>query len=174
MGHKSFSNRFIFIEICCGADSALGRIENMADGVLHIRVTQKHAYAQTKTVNMIIECVRGPNCHLWYSSPCTAGCWFNALGGPNWNRGEKAREKIREHWKLHDLMWVGWERLAEHAARCRASMSIEWAMDNRIHRKPETKAFAQTYGMEKYRVSGCQFGLVSIVNKSMGRPLCKA
>ena len=53
-------------------------------------------------------------------------------------------------------------------------MSIEWAWSNEYHGIAKTKKFVNEYGMTKFKVSGCQFGLASIVNKTLGLPLCKA
>ena len=124
---------------------------------------------------MVIRCVRSHRCHLWYSSPCTCGCWFNDTKGPNWRKGSpETRAKILGHWKLHDEMWVGWKRLADHAMSLHATLSIEWALKSRLRREPTTHILTQKHGLVKYSVSGCQFGMVSIAAKTRGLPLCKA
>ena len=71
----------VVIVICCGEDSALGRVVNMVNNLLAVRVTARHDFTQRATVDIVIDCVRGSNCHLWYSSPCTAGCAYNRPGG---------------------------------------------------------------------------------------------
>ena len=71
-------------------------------------------------------------------------------------------------------MWNGWKRLVTHAARYRATISIEWAWGNKLHDIKKTKKLIGQYGLKSFKVSGCRFGLASIVSKTRGQPLCKA
>lgn len=72
------------------------------------------------------------------------------------------------------MMWAGWKRLAAHAHQMGATLSIEWAWRNQLHRLSETKKFVSKYGMRKHMVAGCKFGLASIVKRTFGHPVCKA
>ena len=120
-------------------------------------------------------CVRSPRCHLWYSSPCTCGCWFNSTKGPNWTNGSpETKARILRHRKLHDQMWIGWKRLSDHAMNLKATLSIEWAYNSSLHGKEKVKMLVQKHGMTLHKVSGCRFGLVSVTAKTRGLPLCKA
>ena len=101
---EDFERRLVLIEICCGENSALGRLHNMVGDVLHIRVTQRHDFTHGRTVNMIAACVRGPRCNLWYLSPCTAGCGYNAKDGPNWKKDPETQLKINRNWAVHTTM----------------------------------------------------------------------
>ena len=146
----------------------------MADEMLVVRVTQRHDFTKRRTVDDVISCVRSPRCHLWFSSPCTAGCSYNAPGGPNWRKGPSTQVKILAHWKIHTLLWNGWKRLAKHAVAVGASLSIEWANDSRLHRLVHVRKFVAAHGMIRRKVSGCVMGLKSVIKATLGQPLCKA
>ena len=153
----------------------MGRPHNMSANVLHIRVTQRHDFTKDSTLEAIKSCVRSSNTHLWNSSPCTAGCWYNSVDGPNWKNGtDLTRLKIMGHWTVHKLMWRRWVKLAEHANSLNASITIEWADKSRLHTMTLVKKFAKKYGMLRHKAPGCVFGLTSVASKTQGLPLCKA
>ena len=113
------------------------------------------------------------NCHLWYSSPCAAGCGYNRPGGPNWKRGPATQRKILGRWKVHKQMWNGWVRLAAHAHERSATLTVEWAHDSSLHRQTAVARFMAKYRMVRRKVAGCAFGLKSICGPTRGMPLCK-
>ena len=164
----------MLIEICCGEDSAIGRIRNGITNLLVIRVTQRHDFTLRSTADTIMSCVRNSRCHLWNSSPCTAGCQFNLPNGPNWNKGPDTQRVIDTHWKVHKHMWREWKRVAAHAQKRGASLTFEWAWTSSLHRMEHVQKFVTKNHMTKHKVSGCAFGLTSIATRTRGRPLCKA
>ena len=164
----------MLIEICCGEDSANGRVQNGTTNLLVIRVTARHDFTLRSTADKIMSCVRNSRCHLWNSLPCTAGCWFNSPQGPNYKKGPDAQHKINTHWRVHRSMWREWKRVARHARERGASLTLEWAWKSSLHWQAHVVKFVREYGMTKHKVSGCAFGLTSIVTKTFGKPLCKA
>ena len=71
-------------------------------------------------------------------------------------------------------MWNGWKRLAAHASKHQAALTIEWAWDCSLHRLKYVRKFVDDHGMVGRKVAGCVFGLSSIIEATRGRPLCKA
>ena len=119
-----------------------------------------------------MSCIRNRNTHIWYSSPCTGGCPFNL--GINWAIGDDTRNKILAHWKVHDLVWTGFKRVAAHAHHHGCTISIEWAHRCAYHRLKSTRQLVSKYGLEYRMVSGCSVRLMSENPKTKGQLLCKA
>ena len=75
---------------------------------------------------------------------------------------------------MHTQLWNGWKRLAAHAVRTGATLTIEWANDSDLHRQHHVRIFVEKYQMKRFKAAGCVFGLKSIIPSTRGLPLCKA
>ena len=82
--------------------------------------------------------------------------------------------KILTNWKLHTQLWNGWKRLAAHADKIGATLTIEWANDSSLHRQHHVRMFVEKYRMRRFKAAGCVFGLKSIISSTRDLPLCKA
>ena len=82
--------------------------------------------------------------------------------------------KILNNWKLHTQLWNGWKRLAAHAVKVGATLTIEWANDSDLHRLRDVRVFVDKYHMKRFKAAGFVFGLKSIMPSTRNLPLCKA
>ena len=166
--------RKIFIEICCEYDSELGKVDNVtASDILLVRVTEEDDFTKRSTVDKVIKLIQSTSGHIHYSSPCTASCPYNVNVNPK-KGNHKTIAKIREHWRIHDKMWIGLNRVMRTINKKMFTISIEWSHRSMFHRMKKIQRFVEQHDMVYRKISGCAVGLTSIVQQTAGKPLCKS
>jgi len=158
------------IEICAREDSVLGQETPDQEGCEVTRITVAVDFTKPDGVNLACESIRGPNDVVWTSLPCTGGCPWQYV---NAGKSPELARRIEGYWALFGVMWRNLLKVFAVASEKGATLCIEWPKYCRYWYVDKVKRALAKYGLVMYRYDGCQYGITSIVPKTLGQPIKK-
>ena len=160
------------VEACCDDDSLLSRKTRWSKYREVVPITEKTDFTSKKGIQVGINNITSKYDALWLSCPCTGGSMWVCI---NWARGERVRQKIREHWALFHRIWASFVVVAEHALKVGARVFIEWPRGCSYWREPCVMEFLAKHNFVFADFDGCMYGLVAKGGNSnkVGMPINK-
>eukprot|EP00971_Amphidinium_carterae_P097772 1934644-Amphidinium_carterae.1 len=152
----SHSEQIMFMEVCCGRESVLGK--RVVDEVCVIRITEEDDLTQKTVQNWISRIAQGwgDKAWLWVSTPCTTGC--------AWHRTNAAYVQTEGFKEKHALNTM----LAEIASQCvdvvmhyGGRIAWEWPRGNDMWQTEPGMHMSRHAGCVEIAFDGCSFGTCS-------------
>ena len=143
-------------EVCCGAESLLGKVSLKLPGCTVVRITESDDFTTEAGVHKAIHDLKRPQDGVWVSMPCTGGCRYQKF---NFNKWESARRKMVNHWILFRRMKRSLIKVLEHCHRIGALIFIEWPKTCAYWQDPDIVSWIKRFNLRFAEFHGCQFGL---------------
>jgi len=151
--------------------SLLGQARPWSSDADILRITAEDDATKAETQERIVKAIRGAGRKslLWCSIPCT--------GGTQWYRYNRHRpggvEKQQEHTNLCVQLWRSFTNITSATIQTGCSIVIEWPRQCQYWDRPEVRNFLIQNSFVFSDFDGCQYGLESCANGTLGRPIRK-